>query len=786
MARKKKKKETFDYGALIALVFTVFLMVISISKSGFLGNFISNVFNYLCGPYYLVCFISLCIVLLIKIFLNKLFLKKDFDIPVWFYIGLVFLNIAVMILGAHLIYKDTEILELPVLRDILFNITKVIGTEGNYGGGLIGSALLFGLYNLISKNGTTLLLVLLYMLSAILIIPLGIYKAVINYMKDTSSKVITSAKNTHEKISEGIRHKQALREEEREKRRIERERNINIKDTPKDKAPDPFHVENEQLEITDPENVSEFTKTYFIKDALTKEKKPSAFESEPKEDKNIEVVDTSKTRVSKTKAIKKHSGPYRLPPLSILEPNTTKNSKTNKASADVKGKKLIEVLSTFGIDAKLVNIHIGPSVTKFEVKPDSNIKVNKIMSIQDNIKMELAVTDVRIEAPIPGRSAVGIEIPNAEMSSVRMSELMPKVKDNANKLLFALGKDLMGEQVYCELNKMPHLLIGGATGSGKSVCINTIICSLLLRSDPDTVKLVLIDPKKVEFAPYHDLPHLMWPVITESDKAAILLKRLVMIMEERYETFATVQVRDISGYNEFVERHNRNLEEDEAPLERMPFIVVIIDELADLMAVAKNEVQLSIQRFTQLARACGMHMIVATQRPSTDVITGLIKSNIPSRISFAVSSSIDSRTILDSVGAEKLLGMGDMLYLPQGEISPSRIQGAYVSDSEIRKITEYVKAQASPQYDDAYYSLERANDGSFAFTGEGGNTKDPLYDEIVEYVVDAQKASTSLLQRRFGIGYNRSARIIDQLEENGIIGSANGSKPREVLIKKEE
>ena len=356
----------------------------------------------------------------------------------------------------------------------------------------------------------------------------------------------------------------------------------------------------------------------------------------------------------------------------------------------------------------------------------------------------------------------------------------------SNKLLFTLGKDLMGQPVYCELNRMPHLLIGGATGSGKSVCMNTIITSFLLRTHPDEVKMVLIDPKKVEFSPYHDLPHLLWPVITDSDKAAILLKRLVAIMEERYETFATAQVRDIAGYNEFVERHNKERKEDEAELSKMPYIVVIIDELADLMAVAKNEVQLSIQRFTQLARACGMHMIVATQRPSTDVITGLIKSNIPSRISFAVSSSIDSRTILDCVGADKLLGHGDMLYLPQGDNSPSRIQGAYVSDNEIRKITEFVKAQATPQYDDAYYSLERSNDGSFAFQGEGGDTKDPLYDEIVEYVKESQKASTSLLQRRFGIGYNRSARIIDQLEENGIVGPANGSKPREVLLKKDE
>ncbi|MBQ1512481.1 MAG: DNA translocase FtsK, partial [Erysipelotrichaceae bacterium] len=336
-----------------------------------------------------------------------------------------------------------------------------------------------------------------------------------------------------------------------------------------------------------------------------------------------------------------------------------------------------------------------------------------------------------------------------------------------------------------ELDRMPHLLIAGATGSGKSVCINTIIMSLIMRNHPDDVKLVLVDPKKVEFTPYHDVPHLLWPVVTDNAIASSLLQRIVAIMEERYDVFAAAGVRKINDYNELVEKNNENLEEGQEPMKKMPFIVVIIDELADMMAIAGKEVELSIQRITQLARACGIHLIVATQRPSTDVITGLIKANIPSRISFAVSSSIDSRTILDQTGAERLLGYGDMLYYPQGESAPIRLQGVYVRDDEIVRVTDFLKKEASPDYDDTYFALVNNQ----KLNGEGSKGRqddDPMMDQVVEYIRESQKASTSLLQRRFGIGYNRAARLIDALEEAGYIGPVNGSKPREVYLKKDE
>ncbi len=385
--------------------------------------------------------------------------------------------------------------------------------------------------------------------------------------------------------------------------------------------------------------------------------------------------------------------------------------------------------------------------------------------------MELAVKDVRIQAPVPGKNAVGIEIPNVERSTVRMSELLRHVPEKLEdkKLLIALGKDLSGENVYGEIDRMPHMLIAGSTGSGKSVCINSIITTLLLRTTPNEVKLLLIDPKKVEFTPYQDIPNLIGPVINDATEAATALKTIVSIMDNRYNEFHNRGVRDIREYNKKAKT--------DSTMKPMVQIVVIVDELADLMITNGKDVEASIQRITQLARASGIHLIVATQRPSTDVITGTIKTNIPSRIAFAVSSAIDSRIILDQVGAERLLGYGDMLYIPMGESAPRRIQGVFVSDDEINRITEFVKSQGKPLYDDAFVVGEGAETQMMGMT-----SADPLYDDVKKFVATTGKASTSSIQRYFGFGYNRAARIIDYLEQEGAIGPANGSKPREVYI----
>ncbi|OCN04218.1 hypothetical protein A4S06_03350 [Erysipelotrichaceae bacterium MTC7] len=463
---------------------------------------------------------------------------------------------------------------------------------------------------------------------------------------------------------------------------------------------------------------------------------------------------------------------YKLPSINLLNvPERKGKNSSNVNAANESGKRLVYILKQFDVNTQLVATHIGPSVTKFELKVEEGVRVNKISNLQQDIKMGLAAKDIRIEAPIPGKSTVGIEIPNQEKTLVNIRDLLRTIpQSNANKkLLFTLGKDLMGNNVYGELNKMPHLLIAGATGSGKSVCVNSIITSLLMRTKPDEVKMLLIDPKKVEFTMYANIPHLLGPVITDGDSANRALKVVVNIMEERYNYFSQAGVRNIAGYNEFVKKTGAK------PL---PWIVVIIDELADLMLVAAKEVEASIQRITQLARAAGIHLIVATQRPSVDVITGVIKANIPSRIAFAVSSAIDSRTILDQQGAEKLLGLGDMLYIPQGENSPVRVQGCFVSDDEVEAIANACSSQAGPNYEDAFIRLEE-HDGQVAST----ISSDPLFDEVYQFVIESQKASTSFIQRKFSIGYSRAARLIDLLEEQGVIGPANGSKPREVYRK---
>ncbi|MBR3349271.1 MAG: DNA translocase FtsK [Solobacterium sp.] len=507
------------------------------------------------------------------------------------------------------------------------------------------------------------------------------------------------------------------------------------------------------------------------------------------EEADFEPEVTEEPEKPKPKPVPKPRKPkvYRMPNANALLDNPVKTSADdeNEAAAREKGELLIRILRNFDIEAELLDTHIGPSVTQFEIRPDANVKVSKILGLSDNIKMALAAKDVRVEAPIPGRNAVGVEIPNVSKTPVLMKEIFRLIpaKEKDRKLLFVVGKDLMGQAVTCRLDRMPHLLIAGSTGSGKSVCMNSIITSLLLRTKPDEVKMLLIDPKKVEFTPYQDIPHLIGPVINDPNKASAALKIIVQMMDERYNIFSSTGVRNIEVYNEKVRAQGGRPNPDGSPAPKMlHYIVVIIDELADLMAVAGKEVESSIQRITQLARAAGIHLIVATQRPSVDVITGLIKANIPSRIAFAVSSGTDSRTILDHVGAERLLGYGDMLYMPIGQNAPIRVEGVLVSDEEVARIAEDVKKNGTPEYDDHFIMLE----GVEGNEGVIGVNEDPMFKEVRDYVIEAQKASTSLLQRRFGIGYNRAARMIDALESAGVIGPAQGSKPREVFIKPEK
>ena len=462
---------------------------------------------------------------------------------------------------------------------------------------------------------------------------------------------------------------------------------------------------------------------------------------------------------------------YILPPISLLN-NPAKKQTVTKGDIVEKSKILQSTFNNFGIEVKIVKAIVGPSITQFQILPTPGTKVSKIVNLSNDIALNLAAKDVRIEAPIPGKSLIGIEIPNTVNELVTMKEVFINDKDNS-PLSVAIGKDVSGEAMFTRIDKTPHLLIAGSTGSGKSVCVNTIITSILLKNKPDKVKLIMIDPKMVELSIYDGIPHLLTSVVTDPLKAAGVLHKVVLEMESRYREFARTRVRNIEGYNKIAEK--------DPDYKELPYIVVIIDELADLMMVSSKEVEESIARIAQKARAAGIHMIIATQRPSVDVITGVIKTNIPSRIAFAVSSSIDSRTILDKSGAETLLGKGDMLYLSADSSKPVRIQGAFLSDDEVEKVVDFVKSQSKAQYDPNMTPSEVSSQSGDFSTEE----VDPLYKEVLLFIAKTQKASASLLQRRFKIGYNRAARIIDMLEEDGYIGPVDGSKPRKVFLEKE-
>ena len=504
-------------------------------------------------------------------------------------------------------------------------------------------------------------------------------------------------------------------------------------------------------------------------------------------------VDTEPENVQKTISV---SGTeYQFPPVTLLkEPKGSQNQKEGKAALQETAEHLQQIMDDFGVNATVTNVSRGPAVTRYEVQPAHGVKVSKIVALADDIKLNLAVSDVRIEAPIPGKAAVGIEVPNKENSMVMFRELIEskEFRSAKSKLAFAVGKDIGGNIMISDISKMPHLLIAGATGSGKSVCINTLIMSILYKARPDEVKLIMIDPKVVELSAYNGIPHLLIPVVTDPKKAAGALNWAVNEMMGRYNRFAEVNVRNIQGYNEKVDSI-ADIEDENKP-QKMPQIVIIVDELADLMMVSPGEVEDAICRLAQLARAAGIHLIIATQRPSVNVITGLIKANMPSRIAFAVSSGVDSRTILDMNGAEKLLGKGDMLFSPYGIPKPLRVQGAFVSDAEVGAVVEFLSSQKAENQEDSQIIAEQMqqmqNSIESAVSADsssaGGNDRDVLFMEAGKFIIEKDKASIGMLQRWFKIGFNRAARIMDQLADAGVVGEEEGTKPRKVLMSLEQ
>ena len=492
------------------------------------------------------------------------------------------------------------------------------------------------------------------------------------------------------------------------------------------------------------------------------------------------------------KAAKQPPAEYRIPPLSLLQKG---KAATGDSSRELKetAMRLQQTLNTFGVKVTITDISQGPSVTRYELQPEQGVKVSKIVGLADDIKLNLAATDIRIEAPIPGKAAIGIEVPNKENMTVALRDLLEsnEFREFNSNIAFAVGKDIAGKTVVADIAKMPHMLIAGATGSGKSVCINTLIMSILYKAHPDDVKLIMVDPKVVELSVYNGIPHLLIPVVTDPKKASAALHWGVSEMEDRYRKFADYNVRDLKGYNKKIE--TMPVCEGEERPKKMPQIVIIVDELADLMMVCPGEVEESICRLAQLARAAGIHLIIATQRPSVDVITGLIKANMPSRVAFSVSSGVDSRTILDMNGAEKLLGKGDMLFYPQGYSKPARVQGAFVSDKEVSDVVDYLKNQSLGNVYNSYAEdIEEkiknigSSGGSSGSGSGGGNDRDEYFEEAARFIIDKDKASIGMLQRVLKIGFNRAARIMDQLCEYGVVGEEEGTKPRKVLMSMEQ
>lgn len=751
MAKKKKSKseskENFQYSVELTGLILILLGIIGFGF-GPVGSYVKKFAMFLVGGWAWI-FLLIFLILLGTYMLFKRKLPKFLSQRL---IGL-YVIILVVLIASHFGFVEKCKGAGDILKSTIDEYMERISTIGNttalftsgdtsieIGGGIIGAIFASGFSSLFALNGTKIVCVVLLIFGFILLFNItlaDIWSCIKNFFK--------SVKN-----AEGVKSEKQVKNkpEEHETKMYDYEEETSFEPTNNNKE--------DKIVITSMDELKNI-KDVPVKESLEEPKKDDVYEVNPS---------------------------YTLPPLSLLD-DVKQQKKVNSDNYVRSNKENLErVLNDFQIKGKVVEAHIGPSVTQFEVSVPSGTKVSRISGINKEIALALAAKDVRIQAPIPGKSTIGIEIPNPSISMVKFKEVLQFDGKTKGNILVALGKDIMGTPILADLSKMPHLLIAGSTGSGKSVCTNTIICSILMRYKPDEVKLMLVDPKKVELSNYNGVPHLLCPVVSDPKKASVALQKLVSEMERRYDEFSEKNVKNIAGYNELIDKENKN---SDHKIPHMTYIVAIIDELADLMLVASKEVEDSIMRITQMARAAGIHLIVATQRPSTDVITGVVKANIPSRIAFAVASNIDSRTILDSSGAEKLLGKGDMLYLPMGENVPTRIQGCFIDDGEINRIIEHVCKQQSARYDSNMENLD-ANQNGKGIHGTPDETEeydDPLYNEIVEFAIQTGKVSTSLLQRRFRLGYNRAARVVDLLEERGIVGPANGSKPREVLVKLE-
>lgn len=752
MAKKKQKKKENNSGFKYPIEIKGIIFIV-IAIIGFLG-FKANILGTIIKGFAMFLMGSFDFIVLLIMLISGFYMLVKRENPKYFssrMIGIYIFLVGLLSL-AHLNYLDVNSTFFDTMKNTIDEVIKCINTKVSFaGGGVIGAFFISIFYYLLGKMGSIIVISVLMLIGVILVSDLSISDAI-------------------SKIREKLKRKKETSNEE---------------DDEYENEEDEEDYDEETGEVIDKKAKRKAEKE---KIKLAKAKKLSYIEEDDEEEEEV-IPKKQEEKKEETPASNKYLN-YVLPDLSILDAGDNNSKKKGQAKNEAmildNAKRLDGVLRDFGITAKVKTAHVGPSITQYELEVKSGTKISKIKALSSEIALALAATDVRIQAPIPGKSTVGVELPNKISTGVSFYEMMQELlKENSdNKLRVALGKDIMGQPIFMDINKTPHLLIAGSTGSGKSVCVNCIISSILMRAKPDEVKLIMVDPKKVELTMYNCIPHLLMPVITDPKKASAALQKVVDEMEKRYELFSDSKTKNIEGYNAKLRAQNELLPvESQKPL--LPYIVVLIDELADLMLVASKEVEQSIMRITQMARAAGIHLIVATQRPSTDVITGVVKANIPSRISFAVSSQIDSRTILDHPGAEKLLGKGDMLYAPMGATSPTRIQGAFISEEDVEKIANKTIEQQKAVYDENFMKLDEVGSKT-SIDKDDVDNDDPLYNDIVEFVISTRKASASLLQRRFKLGYNRAARIIDLLEERGIIGPANGSKPREVLVDNDE
>ena len=779
--KRKKTSNNINVAIIVAIVISILLAALICLESGDIGKALSSFLGGMIGWLKFVLPFGIIIIAINLACKKKGYLSSKLTQYLIFIFFVSVLASIFQITSGQININQ----ELSETLKIAYNE----GAQNSAGGGALGTLAAVPLIKSLGKAGSIILALGASLILFVITFGIDITTIISDYV----DKLKETQKENMEEILEQRQRREEKREAKRERKKEKkkkRKENEEIEDLNEEQIQ--INLNGRIIDENNGKRKYKYEENDLVPLGMNKKEEnksvtsPNVIESNLFKQEEEKKEEKTKQVLQLEHAIAVEEENYDFPPLELLSLGSKKTIKGGAKALTEVATKLQKTLYSFGVSAKVENVSVGPAITRYELKPAEGVRVSKIANLADDIALNLAAETIRIEAPIPGKQAVGIEVPNLEKETVHLRDVLEsdEFQNNKSKLSVALGKDVAGNTMIADIAKMPHVLIAGATGSGKSVCINTIITSILYNSKPSEVKLLMVDPKIVELSVYNGIPHLLIPVVTDPKKAAGALAWAVQEMENRYTVFAAKGVRDLKGYNSVIDKENKTKPEGEKA-GKLPQIVIIIDELADLMMVAKNDVEDAICRLAQKARAAGMHLVIATQRPSVDVITGIIKANVPSRIAFAVSSQVDSRTILDSAGAEKLLGKGDMLFYPSGSPKPTRVQGAFVSDDEVEKIVDFIKSNGEVTYNtDIIETIENINktDKEIAESHEEHDDTDPLLMQAIDEVVQSGQASTSYIQRKFKVGYARAGRIIDQMEEMGIISGYQGSKPRQVLM----